>query len=38
MDDKEIQNRKRELALQAFYLKVKQLIEELEKKLDKLKS
>jgi len=38
MDDKEIQNRKRELALQAFYLKVKQLIEELEKKLDKPKS
>ena len=34
MNKKEIQNRKRELALQAFYLKVKDLIEDLEKKLN----
>lgn len=34
MNNKEIQNRKRELALQAFYLKIKQLVENLEKKLN----
>jgi hypothetical protein len=33
MNKKEIEERKKYLILQAFYLKVKQLIEELEKKL-----
>ena len=38
MNKKEIEERKKHLILQAFYLKVKQLIEELDKKLDKPKS
>ena len=34
MNDKQIEERKKYLALQFFYLKVKDLIEDLEKKLN----
>jgi hypothetical protein len=34
MNKKEMEERKKYLALQAFYLRVKELLEELEKKLN----
>jgi len=34
MDEKQIEERKKYLVLQVFYIKIKELVEDLEKKLD----